>query len=286
MSTSVERVRILLADDHTLLREALRDLLTAEPDFHVVAEAGDGDSALSLAAQTRPDVVLLDVEMPGHRPVQTVRQLAALNPPPKVIILSMYDDPGLVRELLQIGVYGYLHKGVSRQDLVLAIRGVSRNRQRLTISVPWESATDDRPGALSSREQEVLSLVASALSNRQIAGRLAISEGTVKRHMRNIFAKLGAVSRLDAVNKAAATGTASGAGHASGHGAGHGSIYGASHGAGRASGHASAHASGHPADLPAAVGGAGRPSPFGPPAGRRRGQPGPYVLPVRTASGQ
>jgi two-component system nitrate/nitrite response regulator NarL len=263
MSTSVERVRILLADDHTLLREALRDLLTAEPDFHVVAEAGDGDSALSLAAQSRPDVVLLDIEMPGHRPVQTVRQLAALNPPPKVIILSMYDDPGLVRELLQIGVYGYLHKGVSRADLVLAIRGVSRNRQRLTISVPWESAAEDRPGTLSSREQEVLSLVASALSNRQIAGRLAISEGTVKRHMRNIFAKLGAVSRLDAVNKAVAAGP----GHGSGHGAGQ--------------------RSGQPAGLPAAVGGPGRPSPFGPPTGGRwRGQPGPYVLPVRTASGQ
>jgi two-component system, NarL family, nitrate/nitrite response regulator NarL len=275
MSTSVERVRILLADDHTLLREALRDLLTAEPDFHVVAEAGDGDSALSLAAQSRPDVVLLDIEMPGHRPVQTVRQLAALNPPPKVIILSMYDDPGLVRELLQIGVYGYLHKGVSRADLVLAIRGVSRNRQRLTISVPWESAAEDRPGTLSSREQEVLSLVASALSNRQIAGRLAISEGTVKRHMRNIFAKLGAVSRLDAVNKAATAGPGHVSGHVSGHGAGH------------VSGHGAGQGSGQPAGLPAAVGGPGRPSPFGPPTGGRwRGQPGPYVLPVRTASGQ
>jgi DNA-binding NarL/FixJ family response regulator len=149
-------------------------------------------------------VVLLDVEMPGHEPVQTVRQLAAMTPAPKVIILSMYDDPKLVHDLLKIGVYGYLHKGVSRQDLVLAIRGVSRSRQRVTISVPWESAADDQPDVLSSREQEVLSLVASALSNRQIAGRLAISEGTVKRHMRNIFAKLGAVSRLDAVNKATA----------------------------------------------------------------------------------
>jgi two-component system, NarL family, nitrate/nitrite response regulator NarL len=254
MSTSAERVRILLADDHTLLREALRDLLTAEPDFHVVAEAGDGDAALTLAAQTRPDVVLLDVEMPGHQPLRSVRQLAALNPPPKVIILSMYDDPGLVRELLKIGVYGYLHKGVSRADLVLAIRGVSRNRQRLTISVPWESAAEDRPGALSSREQEVLRLVASALSNRQIAGRLAISEGTVKRHMRNIFAKLGAVSRLDAVNKAAA---------------------------------ATAHSSAPTADLPAAVGGPGRrTAPGQPHPSHWRVQQSPYVLPVRTASGQ
>jgi DNA-binding NarL/FixJ family response regulator len=205
MSMSGESVRILLVDDHTLLREALRDLLLAEQDFHVVGEAGDGEAALTLAGQTRPDVVLLDVEMPGHQPMRTVRQLAALNPAPKVIILSMYDDPVLVQELLRIGVYGYLHKGVSRQDLVLAIRGVNRSRQQITISVPWEAAAaGERQGALSSREQEVLSLVASALSNRQIAGRLAISEGTVKRHMRNIFAKLGAVSRLDAVNKATA----------------------------------------------------------------------------------
>jgi DNA-binding NarL/FixJ family response regulator len=205
MSIPPDSVRILVVDDHTLLREALRDLLLAEHDFHVVGEAGDGEGAVTLAGQTRPDVVLLDVEMPGHQPMQTVRRLAAMTPAPKVIILSMYDDPQLVRELLKIGIYGYLHKGVSRQDLVLAIRGVSRSRQRVTISVPWEGVAEERPGVLSSREQEVLTLVANALSNRQIAGRLAISEGTVKRHMRNIFAKLGAVSRLDAVNKAAAT---------------------------------------------------------------------------------
>jgi two-component system, NarL family, nitrate/nitrite response regulator NarL len=257
MSMSSESVRILIVDDHTLLREALRDLLLVEHDFHVVGEAGDGEAALTLAGQTRPDVVLLDVEMPGHQPVQTVRQLAAMTPAPKVIILSMYDDPQLVHDLLKIGVYGYLHKGVSRQDLVLAIRGVSHSRQRVTISVPWEGATGERPGALSSREQEVLGLVANALSNRQIAGRLAISEGTVKRHMRNIFAKLGAVSRLDAVNKATATASIS-----------PGSL------------------PGLPATLPAAP--SRPPTQLGRPPGARWRGPGGSVhaLPVRTASGR
>jgi DNA-binding NarL/FixJ family response regulator len=210
MTTSPDNIRVLVVDDHTLLREAVRDVLLAERDFAVVGEAGDADRAVLLAGQTKPDVVVLDLEMPGHHPVRTVQQLQRLQPAPKVIILTMHDDPLVVQEMLRTGVAGYLHKGVSRHDLVLAIRSVSRGDQRVTIVAPRASTARAEHGAsrlLTEREQEVLALVARALSNRQIAARLSITEGTVKRHLRNIFGKLGAVSRIDAVNKA---GTAAG----------------------------------------------------------------------------
>jgi DNA-binding NarL/FixJ family response regulator len=207
MTTPPDRVRILIADDHTLLREALCDVLRAEPDFQIVAEAGDGESAVTMAASSRPDVALLDIEMPGNRPVETVRRLHDASPDTHVIILSMYADSALIQELLGQGIRGYLHKSVSRQDLASAIRAVCRDADRVVISVSREGAkrvNAPASGPLSAREQEVLTLVADAMSNRQIAGQLSITEGTVKRHLRNIFGKLGAVSRIDAVNKAVA----------------------------------------------------------------------------------
>ncbi len=206
MSTTVQTrtVGILIADDHTLLREAMRDVLLAEDDFRVVGEAADGESVVEVAARTQPDVVLLDVEMPRHHPVNTVQELLAASPRTRVIVLSMYDDPRLVQELLETGICGYLHKSVSRRDLVAAIRGACGDLKRVTVLVS-QGAFSQAPvasGGLSYREQEVLTLVASAMSNRQIAGKLCITEGTVKRHLRNIFGKLDAVSRIDAVNKA------------------------------------------------------------------------------------
>ena len=210
MSVLTAPVRILLVDDHRLLRETLRDGLTIEGDFVVVGEAGDGVEAVAMAAETRPDVVLLDVDMPRHQPVEGVRRLMQVSPGSKVIVLSMYDDPQLVREMLRAGVAGYLHKSVGLRDLAGAIRGATSGQERVTVSVVSRHAfgrpgNNSRPGQLSVREQEVLALVAEALSNRQIAVRLSITEGTVKRHLRNVFDKLGAVSRIDAVNKAAAS---------------------------------------------------------------------------------
>ncbi|MCP2164084.1 response regulator [Goodfellowiella coeruleoviolacea] len=198
-------VGILIADDHTLLRESLRDVLLTEDDFRIVGEAGDGESLTALAARSRPDVVLMDIDMPRSQPAETVRRIQQVSPDTKVLILSMYDDPQLVQQMLRSGISGYLHKSISRQDLVAAIRSARNGGQRLVISVSRETLTQVntiRPGLLSVREQEVLSLVATAMSNRQIAVRLSITEGTVKRHLRNIFGKLGAVSRIDAVNKA------------------------------------------------------------------------------------
>ncbi|MET7702487.1 MULTISPECIES: response regulator transcription factor [unclassified Streptomyces] len=203
-----DKTRILVADDHTLLREALCDLLGAEPDFEIVAQAGDADSAVRQAAQLRPDIALLDVQMPHNDdPAATVRRLLQRQPNLRIIILSMDDHPLLVRQLLGLGVRGYLHKSVSRQTLVAAIRErADSGRRVVTVSMPQtpqHTGAQPAPGRrLSEREVEVLTLVAAALSNRQIGARLGITEGTVKRHLRKIFDKLDAVSRIDAVNKA------------------------------------------------------------------------------------
>jgi DNA-binding NarL/FixJ family response regulator len=197
--------RILIVDDHTLLRQAVREILDAELDLHVIAEAGNSDEAVQMADRSRPDVILLDVEIPGDDVRMTTRRLARCSPGSRVIILSMYDEPQLVQDLLTLGVRGYLLKSVTRQELVSAIRSVSADDGRVVLAVSRRSlANTDRQGsnALSSREVEVLVLTAQALSNAQIGARLSITEGTVKRHLRNVFAKLGAVSRIDAVNKA------------------------------------------------------------------------------------
>jgi DNA-binding NarL/FixJ family response regulator len=205
-------ITILLADDHAILRETLRESLSAEPGFTVVGDVGDGASAVAAATELRPDVVLLDIDMPGIPVALTVQRLHESAPTTRVIILSMYDSSAFVQDLLALGVRGYLSKGVSRQHLVSVIRSAVRDARSVQISVSPEA---ERPAAgpspLSRREHDLLELVAQALSNRQIAVRLGITEATVKRHLHNIFAKIGAVSRIDAVNRAVEAGLISSA---------------------------------------------------------------------------
>jgi two-component system, NarL family, nitrate/nitrite response regulator NarL len=200
----MQTIRVIIVDDHRLLREMLAHVLGAEQDIVVPGVASSADAAVALAGRLQPDIVLLDVEMPGNQPALTVRRLAAAAPRARVIILSVYDDPRLIRDLLDTGSRGYLHKGVSRAELLTAIRTLcGDDDRRVMVSAPRSALTAAHaPSALSGREKEVLALVAKAMSNRQIAGTLAITEGTVKRHLRNIFRKLDAVSRIDAVNKA------------------------------------------------------------------------------------
>jgi DNA-binding NarL/FixJ family response regulator len=205
MSEEHDRITILLVDDHTLLREALREILDRQEDLRVVGEAEDGRTTVTLAAAEQPDIILLDVEIPGSGVATTVKQISERSPGSRVIILSMYEGPQLVQALLAVGIRGYLLKSSHWQELVTAIRAV-RTSDRIILGVSRESLgyvpPHPAPGALTARELEVLDLVADALSNYQIASRLHLTEATVKRHLRNIFVKLEAVSRLDAVNKA------------------------------------------------------------------------------------
>jgi DNA-binding NarL/FixJ family response regulator len=200
------RITVLLVDDHALVREGLREILETQPDIAVIGEAQDSATTVALAAETQPDIVLLDVEIPGGEVTATVSQIRNRSPASRVVILSMYEGPQLVQALLAAGIRGYLLKSVHWQELVVAIRAIRADDDRIILGVSRESLNSVRQeperGTLSARELEVLDLVAQALSNGQIASRLHLTEATVKRHLRNIFAKLGAVSRLDAVNKA------------------------------------------------------------------------------------
>jgi DNA-binding NarL/FixJ family response regulator len=206
MTDDTDRTTILLVDDHALVRDGLREILQTQKDMLVVGEAGDNASAVALATEKQPDIVLLDIEIPGGDVTTTVREIRTKSPQSRVLILSMYEGPQLVQALLTAGIRGYLLKSIHWQELVVAIRAVKADSDRVVLGVSRESLAyvqqGPSRGTLSVRELEVLDLVAQALSNGQIASRLNLTEATVKRHLRNIFVKLGAVSRLDAVNKA------------------------------------------------------------------------------------
>ncbi|MEV7967010.1 response regulator transcription factor [Sphaerisporangium sp. NPDC088356] len=200
-------ISVAIVDDHALFREGLREILEAVEDMGIVGEAGDSSSALALVEETRPDVVLLDVEIPGDEVTETVTRIREISPQTQIIILSMYDGPQLLTRLLVAGICGYLLKSVHRHELIAAVRSVHEDPARVVLAVSRHSLAQVKgppAGVLSSKEQEVLQLAAQALSNGQIARCLGLAEATVKRHMRNIFVKLNAVSRIDAVNKALA----------------------------------------------------------------------------------
>jgi DNA-binding NarL/FixJ family response regulator len=199
-----EPIRIVLADDHPLFRDGIKQILEFEPDLRIVGEAGDGSGAVEAVQRERPAILLLDVEMPGMHVTDTARRIKQISPDTRIIVLSMHDDAELVNRLVALGVCGYLLKTVTRMELLSAIRSTASRSDQVILSVSRgtlmkkETSTSD---TLSSREKEVLELTAQAMSNSQIAARLNISEATVKRHLYNVFSKLSAVSRIDAVNK-------------------------------------------------------------------------------------
>jgi DNA-binding NarL/FixJ family response regulator len=206
----MDGIRILIADDHTLLRNALAEILQLDEGFDVIAVAGDVPETIRMAAEHRPDIVLLDIEMPGNQhPPTTVRQLQQAAPGMRILVLTMHDDPALVQSMLPLGIRGFLHKTVTYKALCAAVRDACSPANPVTILLSASSLTNpdpEGPGPLSPREREVVELAAQGLSNYQIARRLGIAEGTVKRHMRSIFDKLQARSRVEAANKAVAQG--------------------------------------------------------------------------------
>jgi DNA-binding NarL/FixJ family response regulator len=194
-----------LVDDHALFREGIAEIFDTEEGMRVVGEAENGLEAVTLAAKEKPDVILLDVEMPVMGAEKAVGQILRTSPHSKILVLTMYDEPRLVRKLLALGAHGYIVKNATREELIAAVRTVHRVENRIVLSVSRNTADrleGSEKSVLSSRELEVLLLVARAMSNSDIASHLHISEGTVKRHLTNIYAKLDVSSRADAAKKA------------------------------------------------------------------------------------
>ena len=199
---------VLLADDHTLFRQGLRELLDREADIEVVAEAKDGAEAVALASQLNPDVALLDISMPLLDGIEAGKRIAAQSPGTRILLLSAYDSADYVRRALHSGASGYLLKNVDRSMLAASIRLVAQGEMvidaaptgtLLKLLVQRESPVKAQVEGLNPREMEVLRLIAQGKTNREAASDLGISERTVQAHMLNVFRKLGVSSRTMAV---------------------------------------------------------------------------------------
>ena len=198
-------VRILIADDHPVVRDGLRGMLAGEADFEVVGEAATGAEAVRLAERERPDVVLMDLQMPELDGAGATAQIAARFPATRVLVLTTYDTDGDILRAVEAGATGYLLKDTPAERLFPAIRSAARGETVLTPTVATRLVSRMRAPAeeaLTGREVEVLELVARGSSNADVAAALFISEATVKTHLLHIFAKLGVDDRTAAVVEA------------------------------------------------------------------------------------
>ena len=204
-------VRVLVADDHPVVRAGLRALLSAEPGLAVVAEAGSGEETVLMARQHQPDVVLMDLRMPGAGGLAAIRQLSADQPGVRVVVLTTYDSDADILPAVEAGAAGYLLKDTPRDTLVGAIFAAARGETVLAPSVAGRlvnrlrAAPPEAPAAretLSARETEVLMLAGRGLTNAQIGRELFVSEATVKTHLLRAYAKLGVSGRTAAVTRA------------------------------------------------------------------------------------
>jgi two-component system, NarL family, response regulator NreC len=202
----MSRIRLLLADDHAILRAGLRMLLEAQPDMMVVAEASDGEEAVRRAHATRPDVAVIDLTMPGLSGVETLQRLRRELPDTRLLVLTMHDDPAYARVAQAAGAAGHVVKDSESGDLLTAIRAVHRGRAFVQVGAagpaPAETAEIRAMPALSPREGQVLALLAHGHTNREIAARLALSVKTIETHRARLSDKLGLHSRADLVRLA------------------------------------------------------------------------------------
>jgi len=204
------KIRILLAEDHVIVREGTRQLIQREPDMEVVGEAGDGEEAVDLTNKLHPNVVIMDIAMPRLNGIEATKQIKALHPAISVLILTAYDNDQYIFAILEAGAAGYLLKNVRGSELIDAIRAVHAGESVLYPTVarrvisqlvsPFSSTAETKAiEPLSGREMEVLKLAAKGISNKDIAKELFLSPRTVQAHLGNIFNKLGVGSRTEAI---------------------------------------------------------------------------------------
>jgi DNA-binding NarL/FixJ family response regulator len=201
-------IKVLLADDHTMFREGIASVLDDYVGMEVVGQSSNDEGAVELVRLTKPDVVLMQVQMPISRAKENLlRMRGEVDPPPKVVIVTMIEDPHYVRELMEVGVSAYIVKSASADHLVAAVRTAILDpmSKNVVVGMPreiLEEAEGGSGGILSARELEILLLAARGLGNRQIANFLGVAEGTIKRHLSNTYEKMDVRSRGEATRKA------------------------------------------------------------------------------------
>jgi DNA-binding NarL/FixJ family response regulator len=200
-------IRVLLADDHTMFRQGLAGILASYGGMEVIAEVPNDEDALELARDLSPDVVIMQVQLPFSRAVATLQAMRAFSDPPKVVIVTMFESPHYVRGLTGVGASAYVLKSTSSEHLVAAVRAavIDPEAKNVVVGMPTamlQESTDWVDGVLSARELEILLLAARGLSNEHIASSLYLAEATVKRHLANVYQKMGVHSRGEASREA------------------------------------------------------------------------------------
>ncbi|USI72826.1 response regulator transcription factor [Sphingomonas morindae] len=201
-----DKIRILVVDDHPMLREGVRAVIETQPDLAIAAEAESGEAAITMFEHHRPDVVLMDLQMPGMGGVAAIEALRGAYPNARIVVLTTYSGDAQAMQALRAGAAGYLLKSAMRKELLDTVRSVHAGGRHLTAEVATGIALHAAGDALSRREVEVLTLAAGGNSNKQIASRLGLSEDTIKGYMKVIYSKLGASDRTHAVTIAARRG--------------------------------------------------------------------------------
>jgi DNA-binding NarL/FixJ family response regulator len=208
----MEQLRIVIADDHVFFRDGVRTLVEAAPDLELVGEAGTGDEAISLAARLQPDVILMDIQMPGTNGIEATRRIVEASPHIRVLMVTMFEDDQSVFTAMRAGARGYLLKGANYDEMLRAIRAVGNGEAIFSPSIAarfLEYFGSMRPAAppavfpeLSEREREILGLIAQGCKNAEIADQLVLTPKTVRNHVSNILSKLQVTDRAQAIIRA------------------------------------------------------------------------------------